>query len=552
MNDLQFMALQLIVGLFLTCAIAILIYYQWQKMNIMRIVRVAYRKLNTHFEESRKHDEIRAMASADNDKLIAAYMFKKGSVEFGLKKIQGKGGYHFMYEAVMAYLESHFTINLSSSICTLSTWEADMAIRSGHKQACNYLYELHAMDGEVYYVNIGVRTVTAVDYQGRPIYRGHEHATEIEQVTDMEIIGAPDHRLDDIAEQLSYCQSEFIFYEDLEDSSVRIPLFRIARGVGRGLYLDLMNQTISKLSSKIADLIYEADISVGSKKLRLKGSDLISFISECLSAGENISLFGNYGTGKTSLMKNVQNYLANRKGVRVVMIPPAILEELNTLDGINSLISMLSDKTNGKGEFTHTVLCIDEAELAMAKGKDGLHTNLQTSLLQIMDGDLGQQIGNISVFLIFNADMASLNPALFRTGRMGSTIHLGNIPADRANKAIQSLRYTQLDTTFDEKLYKQKLEGDNRLPDGRTYAVGGEITLADMVGCLVPNAKLNMLDTIVAKYEGRIVKTEPKTGTAAETKTEPKGTKPAPAESKGDEKYMPTSTPTGLRKLGKK
>jgi hypothetical protein len=209
---------------------------------------------------------------------------------------------------------------------------------------------------------------------------------------------------------------------------------------------------------------------------KIKASAFAKLAAEnVLLHGENVQLYGTYGTGKSTMMEMIQYYVSSLANTMVVVLSPTDLSIIQKNSA--KFLHMLSPDPTDENP-TKVVFFIDDAEKALLD-QGGVHTEDNTIILALMDGDWKQQL-NCSTIMSFNAPKEKLNQGIFRSGRSGLSAEIGPLNTEYAHKAVKALRRELTSKTFDDALFNELLRTDNRLPNGVVYSPSGTITIADL------------------------------------------------------------------------
>lgn len=135
-------------------------------------------------------------------------------------------------------------------------------------------------------------------------------------------------------------------------------------------------------------------------------------------------LHGPPGTGKTSYIKYLTTVIEERK---FIFVPNAMVAELFSPKLVDKLYS-----------FKNSVLVLEDAEVCVFK-RDGNNNALVSGILNITDGLL-KDLLNIAIMVTFNAaDVAELDTALLRKGRLKIMHRLDLLSVEDAKRLAKHL-----------------------------------------------------------------------------------------------------------------
>ena len=135
---------------------------------------------------------------------------------------------------------------------------------------------------------------------------------------------------------------------------------------------------------------------------------------------------GEPGTGKSTYIK----YLIYQLKKKVIFISPKMAGEL---DNINMTPFLLNNR--------NSVLVIEDAEELIASREDVRNSNLSI-LLNLTDGLLGESLG-IQIIATFNTDIANIDKALLRKGRLTTIYEFTKLSIERTNALLNILGYKE-------------------------------------------------------------------------------------------------------------
>lgn len=205
-------------------------------------------------------------------------------------------------------------------------------------------------------------------------------------------------------------------------------------------------------------------------------------------------LFGGPGTGKTSLLRAICYYLSKfNPAVNV------ILTDANTLfkgsdTAFQEFLAQETSRYNEEvklfGEGTPTIILLDELDSVIQASPDGHKTVANSQIAQLMDGVASQSSG-IRILGTVNLPKNEIRPEILRSNRTHLLVEFHPLSNDEALSVAEYVK-TNLDKgfTFDQAKF------DN--------LVKGEVTLADIYGCSLPESVNNIVKGIVDELESQM------------------------------------------------
>lgn len=372
---------------------------------------------------------------------------------------------------------------------------------------CVYIAEIKN-NGHTTLIQYSSSKRTTKDFKGRPTFKGVPvHTEQVAVITDVQVYTTVENDLHALAASL---KAFALQYQHYEDRAQKTKLFRFTKQQGfNGPQYTLMPtyQAINIMGPTSLENSYsDVNIEFGGEQHQIPMPDAMKVAVESIKCGQNVYFTGVPGCGKTSAMQQLQAHLAH-EGCRIIIVQPSVFEEMTQGEGLAVLFNQLND------EFDDSipVLFIDEAETLLEQETVGFHSTKNTSILQILAGDLQKQLG-LRTVLSFNAAPETLNPAMFRRGRAGLIFDLKPIKADRAFKFIEEVKSTVVDRVFDAAMFNELLNEENKLVNGVVYATSGEITLADIWACFIPKPKYHTIIQLLQKSKNppkQIVEMQP-------------------------------------------
>lgn len=328
-------------------------------------------------------------------------------------------------------------------------------------------------------------------------------------VYDFTLDGDANKDLGKIRQAFEACIVERIYYEE-ERTQDTVRVFEMNGTTNSGFNFKPITSVVKRLN-KAANLLYAPiDLEYQGEVYKIAPDKIVQLSAQALNQptvqqSKNVYIWGTPGTGKTTfadqILANITEDNMYESGTVIVRINAGAIQELTTVGGQSSFddaIEHLRDRYQDEEGYFKVIFLIDEAESALRKGEDGVHSAVNTFMLDLLDGNNRKKY-NASTMLIFNAPKSTLQPALFRNGRMGLSFELLPIEAAQATQAVEYFKNTLTNQVFNEKQFKKVLDTENVNTAGEVYAGKGFITLADIVHCgFVPQQQNDLiLDAIL-------------------------------------------------------
>lgn len=251
-------------------------------------------------------------------------------------------------------------------------------------------------------------------------------------------------------------------------------------------------------------IMYEAvDIEVKGKKYQIGLNKLLPVLIQAIKAKHNVYIMGSVGTGKTVLGSYISYILTKENIGKLFYLNSSTIEttlspefESAALNIFNCTINDGALDTEESAQKPVNIIILDEAQIALKED-----TATSDMMLSLLDG-YKKQLYNTVYICLFNEQQAKINPAAFRSGRVDIQIHLKALSKTTAEKVVTNIKSTidNVVEEFDDTKFKTTLNSVNTLPNAKEpYAKQGEITLADVHGCVVSKSLLDALEETLQK-----------------------------------------------------
>ena len=368
----------------------------------------------------------------------------------------------------LAELMLHFGVEVHSAICRMPG-------------QCKYIIKLTGTAKTPIFIQMNTRVLDKLtDDENRnlvaatfPINEGDEYVSQLHLMYSNSL--GEDHTdIINLNEAVVNSEIEFIQYRKERDNTIGVTRLMSNRHTGYALR-DIRQNSFTYDLKTLMNRYAPVEFTFAGEKHKIQMDKAFPILLNSIRTGVNVLLHGTYGTGKTSLSTIMYNEL-RRKGVAPVVITASLLEEWVDTAKLAAAIDVLS---MAFPPDTQIVFILDEAETVMKATPDGVHTDAQVVLLQMLSGNL-QDTFNCSTIMISNIDERKMNQALFRAGRIGMSLELAPLGAKAARALCEEIRIGQPDLVFDQILFEKKLADANFLPNGVMYAGINTITLADV------------------------------------------------------------------------
>jgi len=137
-----------------------------------------------------------------------------------------------------------------------------------------------------------------------------------------------------------------------------------------------------------------------------------------------IVFYGKSGTGKTSYIR----YLSSRVGKQKLFVPANLTYKIGSAEFLNLL-----------NDFHNSLLIIEDAD-SILKKRSNDPDHVIVNLLNLADGVLSDFF-HIQIICTFNNDIADIDPALLRKGRLIAKYCFKELTAEKTNQLCRELGY---------------------------------------------------------------------------------------------------------------
>lgn len=382
----------------------------------------------------------------------------------------------FVVDKFFSMLQLNFKGEFCTRLCT-------------DRNSCNTIYKI--TEGQkIALISVNYSEQLVVDHKGRDAFKANFDISEYAQNDKVslaygyELVSDLDYNdpfILNIQGLVKECEAERIFY--FNETSATVTLYKLKFGA-MGIRFDPFKLELPEFTTDYMDAAYsDAKVEYGGESHGLKMSKIFNLVKKTIAMGGNISIFGSPGSGKTTLLENLAASLTRgTERYKVLMVPANVVAALKSPDNVAALINEVAQE---REMGYKVILIIDEAEMLLAKSENGVHSENNTFMLQLLDGTLKKELG-VATVLVFNTKIENLNPALFRAMRMAMVpIYLTPLDEDRARNLVKQLKRSLPGKVFDSAKFESILKNENALTDGTVYANQGEISLADVYSCFL-------------------------------------------------------------------
>lgn len=408
---------------------------------------------------------LKVSSSNDMKRLSAAWVESEGSAS----NFEENYGNLLTVNPLVDALMKYFSVELVNGICA-----------SGE---CMYIYKLVSKTGTTFMLQLMSRPINLTDHKNRPNFFSANHVLTEEDniawgcsVIRSAYIGPTHTDVLNLEEALASCTIEQIVHQDERENTVSIT--RMMRGMG-GYFLKNVAQNIQAYTLNTLQNRYSpVKFTFEGEEHDIPMNRAFPIMLQNIQQGGNTAIFGPPGVGKSSLANIIYRELS-RVGVAPIILTTSLIKEWKDSGALSQALDCVKSRYNDEHRI---VFIVDEAETLLKASPDGIHTEEQTIMLQLLSGDLKESF-NCTTILVFNAKPEVLNPAIFRGGRIGLQCELRPLVAVTASKVADEIREMNPELVFDKKKFSKICNAVNTFPDGTVYAQTNEITLADIYTC---------------------------------------------------------------------
>jgi GTPase SAR1 family protein len=390
-------------------------------------------------------------------------------------------------------------------------------------ESCRTILKTIAPDGTTLFMSFGFQPNFYEDHKGRPHWKFTDEDANLALLVDekknfsygsqLNIVHAAHlSEADDSIAGLLRCHEE----SRIESISYKESVFTNSN-IGRVKYSSYgpqvywEKQKINHFTDEQVDSQYAPiKLSYSGEEVACHASDAFNFGVTAMMNKANLFLYGPPGLGKTTMARQLLGRLQRFPDTYCIWLGvDTVSTMISRNGGVQEMVELLQSLGQGMDREPSIYLFIDEAEKLMEETGTGVHSEMATLILELLDGAIRTSIGNVTTCLVFNADPNKLNPRLFRKGR-GMLLELGLLDTDRATKFMLSLRDTMdKDMVFDPKQFDKLLTQEQVQTDGQVYAPIGFTTVADVVDCYRAKAVNDTLITAIRAASKPKVYTKP-------------------------------------------
>lgn len=396
---------------------------------------------------------------------------------------------YLSYTLLMEFLNSAgFKTKVRQSYCSY-----------GNPQDCSIVLELTAPNGNISFMAFRKGFRMAFNSKGLPFYKAQYHSIDglvdkddlIEVIEGLQIGYSASLDNDNpmvklIAEAIEIANLEVQYH--YEGDEERMTIYRLSYSQLTGYNLQSTHRRLRENDIEELNTLYSpVEIPFGNETWTIEAGDAVEITVAALLNKQNIAFEGGAGIGKTYMADQVAKRIGDA-GARVIFAPEALIRELSNVEKRSAFINLLMPP---EGIEVQNILVIDQAELLLAGDENtGFHSEINTMMLDLMDGDLSKQL-NLSLLLIYNHDSSKLNRKMFRPGRMGYVFKFKPLSREQAAKANKLVAKLYPDKVFDFKAFEGLL---SRKTDDSGV---NEITIAELINCYMDKAQHDMVIDLI-------------------------------------------------------